>query len=102
MRESYEGIEVVRTFVYPAPNRGFLKRILSYLSFMISACVLGPLCVCKPDVVVATSPQFFVAVAGWFISKMKGAPFVFEVRDLWPTSISAVGANQGWLGAEFA
>jgi len=92
MRERYEGAQVVRTFVYATANRGFLKRVLSYLSFMASACLLGPFCVRKPDVVVATSPQFFVAIAGWFLSKVKQVPFVFEVRDFWPASIVAVGA----------
>ena len=97
MREKREGIDVVRTFVYPAANRGFLKRILSYISFMVSACLLGPFCVRKPDVVVATSPQFFVAIAGWVLSKVKGVPFVFEVRDLWPASITAVHAMKEGL-----
>ncbi len=92
MRERYAGAEVVRTFVYAAANRGLLKRTLSYLSFMVSGCLLGPFCVRKPDVVVATSPQFFVAIAGWFLSKAKGVPVVFEVRDFWPASIAAVGA----------
>jgi glycosyltransferase involved in cell wall biosynthesis len=42
--------------------------------------------------VVATSPQFFAAVGGWLLSALRGLPFVFEVRDLWPDSIVAVGA----------
>jgi len=92
VRERWEGVSVVRTFVYATPNRGTFKRILSYLSFMVSACVLGPFCVRRPDVVVATSPQFFVAIAGWLLSRAKRAPFVFEVRDFWPASIKAVGA----------
>jgi glycosyltransferase involved in cell wall biosynthesis len=47
-----------------------------------------------PDVVVATSPQFFAAVAGWWIARQKGVPFVLEIRDLWPESIVAVGAME--------
>ena len=92
MRENCNGINVIRTFVYPAANRGFFKRILSYVSFMASACLLGPFWIRKPDVVVATSPQFFVAIAGWVLSKIRRAPFIFEVRDLWPASITAVHA----------
>jgi glycosyltransferase involved in cell wall biosynthesis len=46
----------------------------------------------KPDVVCATSPQFFAAVAGWLIGAVRRVPFVFELGDLWPLSISAVGA----------
>jgi len=43
-------------------------------------------------VVVATSPQFFCAIAGWAVSVARRRPFVFELRDLWPASIVAVGA----------
>jgi colanic acid biosynthesis glycosyl transferase WcaI len=53
---------------------------------------IGSLFVGRPDVVIATSPQFFAAVAGWFVSKVYRRPFVFEIRDLWPDSIVAVGA----------
>jgi len=45
----------------------------------------------KPDVVMATSPQFFAAVGGWVISFFKVKPFIFELGDLWPASIIAVG-----------
>ena len=43
---------------------------------------------------VATSPQFFTSVAGWAVAALRRLPFVFELRDLWPASISAVGALQ--------
>jgi glycosyltransferase involved in cell wall biosynthesis len=42
------------------------------------------------DVVVATSPQFLVGLSGFFASRIRGVPFVFEVRDLWPDSIAAL------------
>jgi colanic acid biosynthesis glycosyl transferase WcaI len=42
--------------------------------------------------VAATSPQFFAAVAGWAVGVCRRRPFVFELGDLWPNSISAVGA----------
>jgi glycosyltransferase involved in cell wall biosynthesis len=44
------------------------------------------------DLVIGTSPQFFTACAGWFVGALKRRPFVFELRDLWPESIKAVGA----------
>jgi len=46
----------------------------------------------RPEVVVATSPQFFAAVAGWALAAVRRLPFVIEVSDLWPESIVAVGA----------
>ena len=89
--EEMDGIRVVRVKTYISANEGFLKRFSDYLSFMVSAFVAG-LFEKRPDVVVATSPQFFCAVGGWALSLVRRLPFVFELRDLWPASIIAVGA----------
>jgi glycosyltransferase involved in cell wall biosynthesis len=91
-REVVEGIQVVRVPIYAAANKGFAKRVANYLSFGASASVVGPWVAGKPDLVVATSPQFLTAVAGYWLSRLYRVPFVFEVRDLWPRSIVAVGA----------
>ena len=91
-RESIDGIDVVRVYVWAAPNRGTWKRMLSYASFFAAAATIGPWRVGRPDVVVATSPQLLCACAGWVLAGLKRAPFVFEVRDLWPESILAVEA----------
>jgi glycosyltransferase involved in cell wall biosynthesis len=99
--ETVEGIRVIRTYVYATANKGFFKRILSYMSFMFSAVILGPWKAGKPDVVIATSPQFFVGIAGYFISLMKRRPFVFEVRDLWPESIVQLGQLKNRLLIKF-
>lgn len=89
--EMIDGIKVIRTYVYATPNKGFFKRILSYISFMCSAIFLGPWKAGCPDLVIATSPQFFVAIAGYIISRIKRKSFIFEVRDLWPESIVQLG-----------
>lgn len=84
--ETVDGIRVIRTWMLLTPNAGFLKRILNYVLFGLTA-VLASLRVRRPDVVVATSPQFFCGLAGAVVSKLKRRPFVLEVRDLWPKSI---------------
>ncbi len=88
--ENVEGIRVVRTWLLPLPNRKAHERMLNYGSFCISAAWRG-LEIPRPDVVIATSPQLLVGLSGWWISFWKRAPFIFEVRDLWPESLSAVG-----------
>jgi colanic acid biosynthesis glycosyl transferase WcaI len=85
-------VTLVRTYVYATRNEGLVKRIVSYLSFMLSAVLIGSWRVGRPDVIVATSPQLFTAVAGRLISWIKRRPMIFEVRDLWPESIVTVGA----------
>ena len=89
--EEMDGIHVIRVWSYITANEGFLRRTLDYLSFMMSAVLAAPF-VHKPEVVVATSPQFFTACAGWMVGVLRRKPFVFELRDLWPESIRAVGA----------
>jgi colanic acid biosynthesis glycosyl transferase WcaI len=97
MREKVDGIDVVRTWLYPAPNRRPWERILNYTSFFASASARG-LALPRPDVVIATSPQLLVGLTGWWLARMKRCPFVFEVRDLWPESLVASGVGQDTSG----
>jgi glycosyltransferase involved in cell wall biosynthesis len=91
--ETVDGVRVVRTWLWPLPNRKAHERIRNYASFCVSAAVSG-LALDKPDVVIATSPQLLCALAGWWLAFWKRVPFVFEVRDLWPESLAAVGATR--------
>jgi glycosyltransferase involved in cell wall biosynthesis len=88
--EWVDGIRVIRPWTYVTPNEGFLKRMLNYLLFA-SASVLASLRADRPDVVVATTPQFFVGIAGAVVAWLRRRPFVLEVRDLWPDSIVQLG-----------
>jgi colanic acid biosynthesis glycosyl transferase WcaI len=91
--EEMDGIRVVRVKSYITANSGFAKRTLDYMSFMIAGFLAG-LFQKRPDVIVGTSPQFFTVCAAWVLSVFKRRPFVFELRDLWPASIKAVGAME--------
>lgn len=94
--EVMEGIRVIRVWTYITANEGFAKRVLDYVSFMLTGAV-SALFVRKVDVVVGTSPQFFTACAAWMVGGLKRVPWVFELRDIWPESIKAVGAMQDSL-----
>jgi len=95
--ETMAGIRVVRVKTYIAPNRGVLRRTFDFISFGATGLLAG-LREPRPDVVAATSPQFFAAVAAWLIGAWRRIPFVFELGDLWPASIAAVGAMRPNLG----
>jgi glycosyltransferase involved in cell wall biosynthesis len=90
-REWIDGVETVRVWTYITANEGVVRRTLDYVSFMLSG-FLAALFMRCPDVIVCTSPQFFTACAAYMLSIFKRRPFVFELRDLWPDSILAVGA----------
>ena len=92
-REVMEGINVVRVKTYITANEGFVKRILDYISFGVMGGIAG-LFQTRPDVIVSTSPQFFCACGAWVLSVIRWKPWVFELRDIWPASITAVGAME--------
>jgi glycosyltransferase involved in cell wall biosynthesis len=96
-RETLDTVDVLRVPTLIFANSGTILRIADFLSFMVTGSIAS-LFVGRPDVVVATTPQFFTAVAGGFVSRIYRRPFVFEIRDLWPDSIVAVGAmKEGWI-----
>ncbi len=90
-REHIDGIEVVRVWTWLAPNKGTVRRIANYLSYMFSAVFFG-LFLKRPDIVIATSPQFFCGWAGAILYWLRRLPFILEIRDIWPESINAVEA----------
>jgi colanic acid biosynthesis glycosyl transferase WcaI len=92
MRERFRGVNVLRTWLLPFPNRKPYERILNYGSFGFSSAITG-IFARRPDVLIGSSPQLLVALSGWWLARAKRVPFVFEVRDLWPESLAAVGAG---------
>lgn len=88
--EMVDGIKVIRVWSYIVANKGFIKRTLDFISFSVTAFLAGLFV--KTDLIIATSPQFFTALAGRVLSFWKRRPWIMEVRDLWPESIKTVGA----------
>jgi glycosyltransferase involved in cell wall biosynthesis len=84
-------VKVVRVWTFLASNEGFTRRILNYVSYMISATLAVPR-LPRPDIVVSTSPQFFCGLTGFAAKMLRRVPWVLEIRDIWPESIVAVGA----------
>lgn len=93
-RDELDGIAVHRCWSYATPNRGFLKKIVGHLSFMVTgwfglsraAQAEG-----RPDIVIVSSPTFFSVITAWAWCAWRGVPYVFEVRDLWPAVFVELG-----------
>jgi len=83
-RESFEGVEVIRSWVYATPHSRDTGRLLNYFSFVLSSILAGSFCRGKIDVVIVSSPPLFLGLSGLFISWLRRAPFVLDIRDLWP------------------
>ncbi len=84
------GVTILRTYTYAALHRSFVHRVFSFFSFMASSFIAG-LKVKDVDLVWGTSPPIFQGVTAWALARLKGAPFLFEVRDLWPAFAVEVG-----------
>ena len=89
-REKFQNVDVLRTWLLPFPNRKPWERMLNYSSFCLSSAISG-LRISSPDIVIGSSPQLLVALSAYWLSRAKRVPFIFEVRDLWPESLAAVG-----------
>jgi glycosyltransferase involved in cell wall biosynthesis len=85
-----EKIKLIRVWSYMTKNEGFLRRILDYLSFSFTSFIAGLFR--EFDVVVSTSPQFFTSFTGFLLKLFRRKKWIFEVRDLWPDTIAAVGS----------
>jgi glycosyltransferase involved in cell wall biosynthesis len=84
------GVTILRAAVYDAHHKSFIHRVLAFFSFMLSSFWIG-LGVKNVDLVWGTSPPIFQGVTAWALARIKGAKFLFEVRDLWPQFAIAVG-----------
>ena len=84
------GIHLLRCNTYHALHRSFIHRVISFFGFMISSFIAG-LRVSKVDLVWGTSPPIFQGFTAWLLARLKGVPFLFEVRDLWPEFAISVG-----------
>ncbi|WP_214228901.1 glycosyltransferase family 4 protein [Pedobacter sp. B4-66] len=85
-------VNVWRTHVSESYNSGFIGRLWGYFSFVFSALWAGLFKVKgKYDIILVTSPPLFIGITGYLLSRIKGKPFVFEIRDLWPESAIDTG-----------
>ena len=94
--EIIDGIRVIRVWTFLAANKGTCLRIVNYLSYVFTSVIRG-FFVKKPDIIIATSPQFFCGWAGIILSKIRFKRFVLEIRDIWPSSIAAVGSMKNGI-----
>lgn len=83
-------IHIHRAYTYPALHKSFFHRLISFLSFMLSS-FFKAISIQKVDLVWGTTPPIFQSFTAWLVSRIKGVPFLLEVRDLWPEFAIAVG-----------
>ncbi|WP_291270426.1 glycosyltransferase family 4 protein [Geothrix sp.] len=96
-RENLGGIRVTRVPLFPSHDSGGFRRMASYLSFAGTAALMGPWVVRKPDVIYAYHGNATIGVPAWVIGMIRRVPFVLDIQDLWPDSVT----SSGMLPAKF-
>lgn len=91
VREDWNGIDVWRTWLYASPVPGFIRTLTNNTSFMATGAIATIVMRQKLDVLIASSPPFFVHIAGEAASRLRRIPLVLEVRDLWPDYVVEMG-----------
>lgn len=90
-REVLEGVPVVRVPLYPEHSRSGLRRALNYISFALSAALLGPWLSKRPNVIFVYHPPLTVGLPAWVLSRIWRVPFVYQIQDIWPETLAATG-----------
>ena len=96
--ELVEGVRVVRVPLYPSHDGSSVRRAVNYLSFGLSAAVLGLPVVRQPDVAYVYHPPATTAFPAIVARALRRLPFVYDVQDLWPDSIRATGMLRRGFG----
>jgi len=86
----FDGVRFVwlRTFPYRGNDWRRQVNMLSFLVTLLVAQTRLP----RPDTVVGSTVHPFAALGGWLVARLRGATFVYEVRDLWPQTLVDLGA----------
>lgn len=100
LEEQYQGIQILRVPLVPRGDGGPLRLIANFCSFALFACLFGPWrCRDSYDVILVFEPSpVTVGIPAIVLKKLKGAPILFWVQDLWPESLSATGVTESkWI-----
>jgi colanic acid biosynthesis glycosyl transferase WcaI len=90
-RELIEGVQVTRVPMLPDHSMSAKRRALSYLSFGFSAALIGAFVTRRPDLIWIHHPPLTTGIAGFLLAKVKRVPYVYEIHDLWPETLTSTG-----------
>jgi len=86
----YENMRVIHVQM-PRRDEDAKGRFRDYLFFHLWSTLLGLFLVGRQDVVITPSPPLSIGVIGWFLAKVKGGKFIYNVQELYPALTLQVG-----------
>ncbi len=90
-REDIEGVAVTRVAMYPSHDKSGFKRALSYGSLALATRLWGVSRRQRPDVIYMYQGAATLAWIAMHCKKKFGIPYVLDVQDLWPDSVTLSG-----------
>lgn len=95
IEETWDGIRVLRSWVYASPKRSFVRTAVNNASFMVTGLAHALARAGRFDLVIASSPPFLAHVTGAAVAGIRRAQLVLEIRDLWPDYMVEMGMLKG-------
>lgn len=90
-KDIIDGITIHRAPLYPSHDDSAIKRIFNYLSFAISSFFIGLIKTREIDVIYSYHPPLTTSLSALLLGFCKRVPFVVDVQDLWPDTLTATG-----------
>jgi colanic acid biosynthesis glycosyl transferase WcaI len=83
---------ITRVHPFPTDKANIPARALAFGGFTAEAAVLAALTPRRPDGVLAMSPPLTLGLAGAAVARLRRAPFVFNIQDVFPDAAVETGA----------
>ena len=85
------GVNVVRVRSLTYEGAHSPKRVFTWFIFSLKLLLINKRINLKPDVIISSSPSPFVGVTGVILSKLYASKSIFDIRDIWPLTLTALG-----------
>jgi glycosyltransferase involved in cell wall biosynthesis len=89
--EVFDGINIFRVKTLKYRGAHSFKRVLSWFVFAFKILFLNLRLKSKPDIIISSSPSPFIGVAGMVLAKIHRAKCIFDIRDIWPLTLTTLG-----------
>ena len=90
-KSDYHGITVYHTYM-PRKGKSVFLRLLAWSGFHLTSMVAGMSAIPRPDIIIAPSPPLTIGVVAWILGKFHGAPFIYNVQEIYPDIAVRLGA----------
>ena len=87
--EYIDGIKINRVPLYIDHSKSKIKRMMNYLSFLLSASLLGPWMIKRPQIIYTYHGPATVAIPAIFLKIIFRCKVFYDINDYWPDTLEA-------------